>query len=177
MQGQGEGTTPLPLSIASGIEQKQQQLMAAVAGLWERFKEPILGQVDVLEQAIVALMEGCLEHDLQRQAEREAHKLAGSLGMFGFAEGSRLAREMEYRLQGSATLEQTQALPLAELVMALRRELERPAAGEHVTAPLVVDSRPLLLVIDRDPELAEQVTLAVTAQGVRTTVVTDLASA
>lgn len=177
MKGQGEGTTPLPSPIASGVEQKQQQLMAAVASLWERFKESIIGQVDVLEQAIMALMEERLDHDLQRQAEREAHKLAGSLGMFGFAEGSRLAREMEYRLQGSVTLEQTQALPLAELVIALRRELERPAAREHVAAPLVVDSRPLLLVIDRDRELAERVAMAVTAQGMRTTIVTELASA
>ena len=51
MRGQGEGTTPLPAPGTSGVEQKQQQLMAAVAGLWERFKEPILGQVDGLEQA------------------------------------------------------------------------------------------------------------------------------
>jgi diguanylate cyclase (GGDEF)-like protein len=151
--------------------------MAAIAGLWERFKGSITGQVDVLEQAIMALIEGHLDHDLRRQAEREAHKLAGSLGTFGFTEGSRLAREMEHRLQGSGPLEQAQALPLAELVVALRRELERPPAGQQVAAPGVVDDRPLFLVIESDRELAERVAMEATARGMEPHIVTDLATA
>jgi HPt (histidine-containing phosphotransfer) domain-containing protein len=41
---------------------------------------------------------------LRRDAEHEAHKLAGSLGMFGFPTGSELARELELMLEGDAPI-------------------------------------------------------------------------
>jgi len=50
---------------------------------------------------------------------QEAHKLAGSLGMFGFR-GSQLAREIEQIFQAKTPLDQNQALHLSELVVALR---------------------------------------------------------
>jgi diguanylate cyclase (GGDEF)-like protein len=151
--------------------------MAALADLWERFKDPIIGQVEVLEQAIMALLEGRLDIALRRQAEREAHKLAGSLGTLGFPEGTRLAREIEHRLQGHETLEQAQTLLLAELVVALRHELAQPPAGQRIAEPAVVDGRPLFLVIENDHELATQVAREAAVQGLRTQIVADLATA
>src|SRR5262245_24253987 len=97
----------------------QQQTLAAVAKIWERFKETIITRVTVLEQAATALLEGRLDDELRQQAEREAHKLAGAVGTFGFTEGSRLAREIEHLLQAGMALEQTQVLRLADLVVAL----------------------------------------------------------
>ncbi|HEY5864706.1 MAG TPA: response regulator [Candidatus Tectomicrobia bacterium] len=151
--------------------------MAALTDLWERFKDAISGQVEVLEQAAMALVEGRLDTDLRRQAEREAHKLAGSLGTLGFPEGTRLARDIEYRLQGHEVLEQAQILLLAELVVALRRELAQPPARPPVAESVVVDGGPLFLIIESDHELATQVAREATAQGLRTQVVADLASA
>ena len=75
--------------------QKLENVTAAVAKIWEQRKPKIIGRVDFLEQATLALLEGKLEEETRREAQREAHKLAGSLTTFGYPEGSRLAREIE----------------------------------------------------------------------------------
>ncbi len=69
-----------------------------LAGIWERSKHILQAQVQVIEQAVVAGIEGRLAAGAQGDAAREAHKLAGSLGTFGFHEGSRLARALELAL-------------------------------------------------------------------------------
>ena len=133
-----------PLESAPKEEtQVQQQIMAELAEIWEHCQGTITEQIAVLEQAAMALMEGTLDDELRRQAGREAHKLAGSVGTFGFTEGSRLAREIEHLLQAGGTLEQTHALRLSDLVMALLKELERPLALSPALAPGHADTRPL----------------------------------
>ncbi len=153
----------------------QEQVLAAVAQVWEQGKERIIGRVDTLEQAIIALLEGSLDQDLRRTAEREAHKLAGSLTTFGFPEGSRLARELEQTFQGDSPLVQAQALHLSEQVLALRRELEQPTVAESSHVP--VEAHSVLLVIDDDRELADRISADSPAKGVRTEVATTLAAA
>ena len=140
------GNTERPLPSAPREETPvQRQTIAAVA---------------VLEQAAMALLEGTLDDELRRQAAREADKLAGSVGTFGFTEGARLAREMEHMLQAGVVLEQMHALRLSELVVALLKELERPVplSSPLARVPTVrdtfvdrEDTRPLLLVVDDAP--------------------------
>ena len=157
------------------VDDQSQQVRAALAQIWERSKGTILNRVVVLEQATLALLEGALSGALQEQAEREAHKLAGSLGTFGFAQGSRLAREMEYLLQAVAPLGQAETLRLSELVLALRQELERPSAALPAS-PAPVDKRPLLLLVDTDTELAEQLVVEANVRGLRAEVVATLSA-
>jgi diguanylate cyclase (GGDEF)-like protein len=148
------------------MDSRAQQALAAVAAVWERSKESILGRVALLEQATGALLEGTLDDALRQQAEREAHKLTGSLGTFGFGEGSRLAREMEHLFRAGVLLGPAEALHLSELGMALRRELERPLVGQ-VPPPTPREERPLLLVVNTDAELAEQLVVEAVARGTR----------
>lgn len=157
-----------PAPAGETMDDKAQQVRAALAEIWERSKETILGRVAVLEQATTALLEGTLETALRQQAEHEAHKLTGSLGTFGFAQGSRLAREMEHLLQAEAPLGQTEALRLSELVVTLRQELEPPSVAPPAPAKAVpADKRPLLLVVDTEAELAEQLVVEAAARGLR----------
>lgn len=130
----------------------------------------------MLEQAAVALLEGALGEALREQAEREAHKLAGSLGTFGFAHGSRLAGEMERLFRAGKPLGQAETLRLSELVVALRQELERPAAAPP-DSPAPVDERPRLLLVDADTELAEQLAVEADVRGLRAEVVTTPSAA
>jgi len=148
--------------------------MAELAEIWEHCKETITKQVAVLEQAAMAVLEGTLDDELRHQAGREAHKLAGSVGTFGFTEGSRLAREIEHLLQTGGTLEQTHALRLSDLVMALLKELERPLALSPALERVPEDTRPLLLVVDHDRELGEQLVVEATARGIRTELAPNL---
>lgn len=107
------------------------QVPAALAEIWEQHRDTIMGRVDVLDQAAVAVLEDSLDDDLRRKAEGEAHKLVGSVGTFGFGEGSEMARQIEHLLQGESPLSQEQVLRLSELAVALRRELEHPPMGQE----------------------------------------------
>ena len=101
-------------------------LPAAIEAVWERNRGQTLERIDVVEEAVGAMLEDDLDESLRARAERDAHKLAGSLGMFGFSRGSELARHLEQALAESAPAEGHR---LAELVRALRAEIEsRPAS-------------------------------------------------
>jgi len=122
-----------PRDVAAAGEAKRGALADAVLQAWERFRGAVMERVDAVEGAAVAVLEGGLDEERRRYAEREAHKLAGSVGTFGFAQGSRLARDIEQLLQGTASLGQAEALKLTDLVVALRRELGR--APNPITDP------------------------------------------
>jgi diguanylate cyclase (GGDEF)-like protein len=144
--------------------------------MWERFKGPILARVAVVEQATAALLQGTLDADLRERARHEAHRLAGSVGTFGFPEGSRLAREAEHLLQRQADLGPDEALRLANLVSALRRELEQTPADDAPPAAAPVDEGHLLIV-DDDALLTERLVAEAGARGLRATVAADVAAA
>ncbi|HEX6909369.1 MAG TPA: response regulator [Longimicrobium sp.] len=163
-------------------------LSAAVAGVWARYRDQVLARVDVLESAALGLLEGRLDRDARREAEREAHKLAGSVGTFGFAEASRLSREAETMLAGPNPPGQADALRLADLAVAIRRELAgapstaapppaaRPAAldpagaGSDASAPggrAPGDDGPVLLIVDEDRDTADRLAMEASARGLR----------
>ena len=122
----------------------QREVAAAVAGVWETFRGATLDRVAALEGAVYALAAGELGPERRRDAERDAHRLAGSVGTFGFPRGSALAREIEGVLEGQGRLDSAALARLGELVAGLRADLERPSA----VAP--AETRARLLVIDRD---------------------------
>lgn len=83
---------PAAAPSASSLEAEARRL--AIAS-WEQFKQPTLERVAVLEQAAAALATGTLSEELRAAAAQAAHKLAGSLGMFGFPAGTTLGWELE----------------------------------------------------------------------------------
>jgi HPt (histidine-containing phosphotransfer) domain-containing protein len=73
-----------------------------LAALWVRVRPLVEERLVTLDQAAAAAAAGTLGQDLQREAAGNAHKLAGSLGMYGYDEGTRIARELEVLLGGTA---------------------------------------------------------------------------
>jgi diguanylate cyclase (GGDEF)-like protein len=161
-----------------------EQTLAALAAIWERSKETIMGRVDVLDRAAVAVLKAGLDDDLRRNAEEAAHKLTGSVGTFGFGEGLVMARQIEQMLQGESPLSQEQVLRLSELAVSLRRVLEQPPVGQvpeqppagrlpeqppsgRELKPADEDERPLLLVAVENQELARRLILEAGARGLR----------
>ncbi|NJK60382.1 MAG: response regulator transcription factor [Oscillatoriales cyanobacterium SM2_1_8] len=71
------------------------RLETAIRKVWESFRESFAAQVDCLENWPRNWQAGRYPPALQAQAQREAHKLAGSLGVFGLAAGSAAARAIE----------------------------------------------------------------------------------
>lgn len=163
----GSGTDRLPAKM-----QDQQRTRGKIAKLLEQFRDRFVEQCAVLEQAAMALNANQLTIELQQQAKQEAHKLAGSLGIFGLQQGSQLARTLEQLLQAE-TLRTTQAEEMLRLVNTLRQELDKtPEPASEPGANTVY--APLILMIDDDLTLAEQLRIEAVAWGLRVEVATDL---
>jgi HPt (histidine-containing phosphotransfer) domain-containing protein len=91
-----------------------------IASLWERSVPLISERLAELDRASEAAVHSSLTPKLRTSAADTAHKLAGSLGMFGYPRGTELARELEQLLEGH---EPVDAIALRQLVVALRSSL------------------------------------------------------
>jgi DNA-binding response OmpR family regulator/HPt (histidine-containing phosphotransfer) domain-containing protein len=102
---------------------------------WEQYQTQYCDRLAVIEQAIAALQTQALPEDLRQQAQREAHTLKGSLGLFGLDQASNLSQELEQLLK-TDRLTQLQQKRLLELASNLRQILEQPpASASRSTAP------------------------------------------
>ena len=87
-----------------------------LAKLWVKIQPIVEERLVVLDRAAAAANQGALTDDLRIEARNAAHKLAGSLGMYGFDEGTRVSRELEQMLDTAAP----DAARLGALVSELR---------------------------------------------------------
>lgn len=88
-----------------------------ISALWERSVPLITDRLNGLDVACEAAVLGRLSPIMRRGAADTAHKLAGSLGMFGYPRGTELAREIEHLLENEGSVD---AGLLRELVVELR---------------------------------------------------------
>jgi diguanylate cyclase (GGDEF)-like protein len=160
-------------SISPDLEKKA--IEAAIV-VWQRVKEKLSSRVATIEQATTAILNNKLGDELRQQSIVEAHKLAGSLGMFDLDEGSRLAREIEQIFQKQAPLNQEQRQHLSQLMTAMRRELKR-ATQEKLPDSLAVEKKPLLLIVEKDKSLAQQWATEVANRGMLAEIVQDATAA
>jgi Hpt domain len=91
-----------------------------ISALWERSVPLITDRLNGLNIACEAAVLGRLSPIMRRGAAETAHKLAGSLGMFGYPRGTDLAREIEQLLENDGVVD---AGLLRELVVELRATL------------------------------------------------------
>ena len=134
----GRGPSP------SRTEATPDHFLATLALLWRRHRPANLERVRTLEVAAVAVLEGRLEDELRTRAETEAHKLAGSLGTFGFEQGSRLALEIEALLQR----DDPDGRQLSERVVELLTEVDRGGESDDHT-----DENAATEEMEDDPDL------------------------
>lgn len=103
-----------------------------IRAIWNNNRDDVMHRVASLEDAVASLIEGSLSPDTRLAAERDAHRLAGAAGTFGFRRASAAARELESILAGSHPIPLDRTLAAADEVVALRGDLSRdpdPAAG------------------------------------------------
>lgn len=138
-------------------------LRVALAEVWDEVKGTVLERLAMLQQVVAALPKEKLTEESRHAAEQAAHKLVGSLGMFGASEGSQLARELETWFETASALtrrQQKQALPqLQSLLVALQQALEKLEAPQPETdlppetaavALKLPQDAPTLLLVDDD---------------------------
>jgi HPt (histidine-containing phosphotransfer) domain-containing protein len=102
-------------------------IAAAIAAMWESRRHRFAARVAVIEAALAPAAAAPAAEAERAAAEREAHKLAGALGTFGLASGSRIARRLELAL-ATGRPEGREAESLARLAAELRREIEHGPA-------------------------------------------------
>jgi diguanylate cyclase (GGDEF)-like protein len=163
---------------SKGVEEStvEAQTEAGITNIWEQVKEDTNRRVEVLEQAVALLLQNKLSDEWRKQAEWEAHKLAGSLGMFGADEGSRLAQEIETLLEKGVSLDRNQTQHLSQLVTALRQEVQRMNTGqlpEIISAGEPIDERPWLLIVSPNQLLAEQLAAQTSSWGMRSQITSN----
>jgi len=76
-------------------EAKTESLLAA---LWVSNRPLVSERLARLDSAAASANDGTLTDDLRRAAAEVAHKLAGSLGMYGYDQGTLIARQLEVLL-------------------------------------------------------------------------------
>ena len=163
----GGRATPTPAASA-----RAERVAAAIERIWSQRVGAVLDQIDIIEEAVADLLGGQLGNELRGPAQREAHKLAGSLGTFGFTLGSSIAREMEAIFARGPALHDGDALRLSELLIQLRKEVGRSpssgprAATEARRTPAAEGSGGILLV-GRDDDLAHRLANGAEGRGLR----------
>ena len=68
---------------------------ALLRALWEKNRPIVEERLATLDRALAAAASGGLSGDLRKEAAKAAHNLAGALGMYGYEEGTRVAREID----------------------------------------------------------------------------------
>jgi len=97
----------------SEIEDKTAALLAQ---LWVKNRPIVEERLATLDRASAAAVSGQLNDELRKEAAQAAHKLAGALGMYGYDECTRIAREIDALLSS----EMPGAARLGALIAELR---------------------------------------------------------
>jgi HPt (histidine-containing phosphotransfer) domain-containing protein len=100
----------------------QDRTEALLAALWLRNRPIVDQRLDVLERAAAASAAANLPLEQREEAADVAHKLAGSLGMYGYEHGTRLARQIELLLD----YQTPDPVRLTALTRELRQTLTTP---------------------------------------------------
>ena len=120
--------------------------------LWKQSQGMINDRLICIHQALSAAQRSQLDHTVASSAEAAAHKLVGSLGMFGGDRGSVLAREVEcwfeQARQATAPLAPLSATTLETLLMQLRQEIDRLNNTPLATTLLLAHGSPKLTSAD-----------------------------
>jgi hypothetical protein len=99
--------------------EEEARIADLLSSLWER-NLPLLHQrLDLLDRAAAAAGAGSLDEALRLEALSIAHKLSGTLGMFGRHQGTEIARRIELSLSDP----QPSSSDLTALTVNLRRTL------------------------------------------------------
>src|ERR1700730_11935862 len=110
----------------SAVALSQNNTKQSISSLWLKYRDQILGRIDVIDIASRGLASGVCTDEMRQGARIAAHSIAGSAGTFGFPEGTRIARELEQIFERD-TMEglRDKTTSLRQLTEALRSELNK----------------------------------------------------
>jgi len=176
--------SPKTLTPISSNSQSQQsyfneKAQAVTLKVWNQFKTKYVEQVNVLAELINILKTGEFSQEQQQEAISLAHKLVGSLGMFGLMEAAQQAKEIELFLKENP-LEIIQVQEAFKLVGLLQQTVEQAQTIlPPKTRPLSQTKRSAaasfrILIVDDDLELADRLRIEAISWQLQVEIATDL---
>jgi HPt (histidine-containing phosphotransfer) domain-containing protein len=110
----------MPATVDAQVAEPASVRERALRVVWDEHLPEALMRLRLIERAITALARTELGEQLRGEAQKSAHMLSGSLGMFGFGRASDAAYALELEL---VTPAQERAPRLSRLVAIVRRGL------------------------------------------------------
>lgn len=166
---------PQPTSTRGATPQQKAQ--AVTSKVWNQFKTQYLEQVNALETLVKRLKPGVGSSE-QQDCQRLAHKLIGSMGMFGLIEASQNARLLEQLMQTSS-LEAVHITEATQRVQALKQAIAHaqqvlPPKAQPLPAQRFSPSSTRILIVDDDLLLADRLRIEAIAWNLQVEIATDL---
>jgi len=153
---------------------EEQNRVEIITQTWFNFRDLAWQRLADLENFALSLVEEQITPEIKIQAHNSAHKLAGSLGCFGFPEGSRIAKQLEKLLTNDGITEVDPA-QISSLISALGTELEHEPFEARVRDALSPDIA--LLIIDSDGEFRQRLVTEANSNGIKAFTASNLKQA
>ena len=147
-----------------------------LAQIWSQFRDLAFARLAVLESSVAASAKGQLSNELQESARSSAHKLAGSLGCFGFPEGSRIAKQIEILL-GHHPIEGTELEQITSLTTSLKAELQHQPFEKTVRDTLGKNISLLFVARNQDTNFNQQLVAEANNNGMKIHIASNLTQA
>lgn len=131
-----------------------------VNDIWAKIRDKTIAKVESIQDIAHANLPYLnADNEPRKDAYIEAHKLAGSLGTFGYSRGSEIARTIEFLLGGEEPLTTDKQIQIKQLTQDLLKELKKPPNQPKINLIKDVpkDSLPSLLIVDNDTILGEKI--------------------
>ncbi|MFN6474343.1 MAG: response regulator [Nostoc sp. SerVER01] len=158
--------------------QLEEQFQQAMGGLWKQYEGLMVQRLAVLEELAVALSHNTLTQELRKSAEREAHKLAGVLGMFEQDNGTQIAREIEQILGKDGDLSLGDKRQLLSLIADLGKLINQMGQKvDNQTTAIAQEICSQLILIDPNLQLGSQLQQLVECMGMCWQQITNLEDA
>jgi DNA-binding response OmpR family regulator len=158
----------------SQIENPKIEISQKIAHAWSTFKDTSWERLSILEQLTTALAASQVSPELYTEAQSSAHKLAGSLGTFGFPTGSIIAKQIENLLVDNLS-EQVNLDQIEELVRSLKLELQHQPLETVFRNSL--NPNISLLIIAHEPNFSQELVTAAHQKGMKTKIALEIETA
>lgn len=149
-----------PLSVNPTAAKAPSTLTSILSKVWKESKQSVFDRITVLEEFSANSHQQSISAELHEQARREAHTLAGTLGTFGFKNGSQLARQIETLLMSGQPFTAENIKQLQHWVATLRDEVNGTTASSALVSSSieipVEEDATFLLIIDQPSDLTNQ---------------------
>jgi DNA-binding response OmpR family regulator/HPt (histidine-containing phosphotransfer) domain-containing protein len=133
--------------------QQNLQYLEFLSETWIAAQPQCLAQVEGLAQAVQALQTDLFTSQQRSEAHHIAHKLVGTLGLFGLTDGESIARRLDALLNVEQPLFLESASILENLVTTLRQTIQSAAATLDQNASKAGASK-TMLIVDADVDFA-----------------------